>query len=65
MADKRLGHARRVLDVEMSMGQMVYDVKLAAEGSRPIDFHGAAGGVVPSPEEVSERIREVLALTGA
>ena len=49
----------RVLDVEMSMGQMLLDVRLAAEGSRPIDFLGTAGGIVPAPEEVAARIREV------
>ena len=50
----------RVLDVEMSMGQMVYDVKLAAEGSRKIEFYGLAGGLVPSPDQVAERIRALL-----
>ncbi len=49
-----------VFDVEMSMGQMVYDVKLAAEGTRRIEFHGTAGGVVPSPDEVAQKIREIL-----
>ena len=50
-----------VFDIEMSMGQMLYDVKLAAEGSRRIEFHGTAGGVVPSPDEVALKIREILA----
>jgi 2-oxoglutarate ferredoxin oxidoreductase subunit alpha len=50
----------KVLNVELSMGQMVYDVRLAAEGSRAIEFYGKAGGVVPSPDEVAARIREVL-----
>ncbi|UCF68831.1 MAG: 3-methyl-2-oxobutanoate dehydrogenase subunit VorB [Acidobacteriota bacterium] len=50
----------RVLDVEMSMGQLIYDIKLAAEGSREIDFFGTAGGIVPSPDQVYEKIREVL-----
>ncbi|HEX5139082.1 MAG TPA: 3-methyl-2-oxobutanoate dehydrogenase subunit VorB [Planctomycetota bacterium] len=50
----------KVLDVEMSMGQMVYDVKLAAEGSRKIEFYGLAGGLVPSPDQVAERIRALL-----
>ncbi len=49
-----------VLTVEMSMGQMIDDVRLAAEGSRRIEFHGSAGGIVPSPDEVAERIRELL-----
>ncbi len=49
-----------VLTVEMSMGQMIDDVRLAAEGSRRIEFLGAAGGVVPSPDQVAARIREIL-----
>lgn len=47
----------RVLDVELSMGQLITDVRLANEGSRPVDFLGAAGGIVPSPDEVAERLR--------
>lgn len=50
----------RVFDVEMNMGQMLEDVELAGEGTREIVFHGAAGGVVPSPDEVSEKIRGLL-----
>jgi len=50
----------RVLDIEMSMGQMLYDVKLANEGAREIGFYGTAGGVVPSPDQVAERIRKEL-----
>jgi 2-oxoglutarate ferredoxin oxidoreductase subunit alpha len=53
----------RVLNIEMSMGQLITDVKLAAEGSRKIEFHGTAGGVVPSPDEVAERIRTLLGAT--
>ena len=49
-----------VLDVEMSMGQMLYDVRLAALGSRRVLFHGTAGGVVPSPDEVASEIRTAL-----
>jgi 2-oxoglutarate ferredoxin oxidoreductase subunit alpha len=50
----------RVLNVEMSMGQLIYDVKLAAEGTRAIEFFGTAGGIVPSPDEVAARIRDLL-----
>ena len=49
-----------MLDVEMSMGQLLYDVKLAAEGTREIELFGTAGGIVPSPDEVAERILEIL-----
>ena len=50
----------QVLTVEMSMGQLVLDVKLAAEGSRSIDLYGTAGGIVASPDQVADRIRAML-----
>jgi len=52
--------AGAVLTVEMSMGQLVQDVKLAAEGSRTVDLYGTAGGIVPSPDQVADRIRGML-----
>jgi 2-oxoglutarate ferredoxin oxidoreductase subunit alpha len=59
-----MDRSKRVLDVEMSMGQMLQDVRLAAEGSIEIDFFGKAGGVVPSPEQVAEEIRKCLGRIG-
>ena len=47
----------RVLTVELNMGQMVFDVRHAAEGSRVVDFYGTAGGIVPSPDQVLEKVR--------
>jgi pyruvate/2-oxoacid:ferredoxin oxidoreductase alpha subunit len=47
---------RSVLVVELSTGQMVEDVRLALEGSVPVDFYGRVGGNVPLAEEVSERL---------
>jgi 2-oxoglutarate/2-oxoacid ferredoxin oxidoreductase subunit alpha len=49
-----------VLTIEMNMGQMVHDVKFAAEGSREVEFYGTAGGIVPSPEDVAQKIRHAL-----
>jgi 2-oxoglutarate/2-oxoacid ferredoxin oxidoreductase subunit alpha len=56
---------KRFLAVEMSMGQMVEDVRLAVNGvSRanpmPVDFFGRCGGVVPSEEEVLGEARRIL-----
>jgi 2-oxoglutarate ferredoxin oxidoreductase subunit alpha len=56
----RLPDGGKVLDVEMSMGQMIDDVRLTAEGTRKIEFLGTAGGIVPSPDEVAAKIRELL-----
>ena len=35
------------------MGQMVDDVRLAVDGSKPVYFYGRAGGMVPTPSRRS------------
>ncbi|MGI6239490.1 MAG: 3-methyl-2-oxobutanoate dehydrogenase subunit VorB [Christensenellales bacterium] len=45
-----------ILTVEMSMGQMVDDVRLAVNGACPVAFYGRAGGAVPGVREIYERI---------
>ena len=52
--------AERILVVEMSTGQMVDDVKLAMLGKRPIEFYGLTGGMVPSPDDVADRLRKMV-----
>lgn len=52
-------HAKAYLTVEMNMGQMVEDVRLAVEGRAPVEFYGRAGGVIPTPAEVLEQIRKI------
>lgn len=48
--------AQRMLVVEMSCGQMLEDVQLAAAERCAIEFFGRPGGAVPTPREVYERI---------
>ena len=43
--------------VEMSLGQMVDDVRLALNGARPVEFFGRSGGNVPSHQEVLRIVR--------
>jgi pyruvate/2-oxoacid:ferredoxin oxidoreductase alpha subunit len=45
--------------VEMSNGQMVDDVRLALNGSRPVEFLGRMGGNVPSHKEVLALVRKL------
>ncbi len=47
---------KKVLVVELSLGQFVEDVRLAIEGACPVEIMGRAGGVMMTPEEVTERI---------
>lgn len=47
---------KRVLTVEMSFGQMLEDVKLAVNGTIPVDFYGIPGGMIPTPEAIVEKV---------
>jgi 2-oxoisovalerate ferredoxin oxidoreductase alpha subunit len=62
---KAAAHARVFAVVEMSMGQMVDDVRLALNGVRPIEFYGRCGGNVPSHEEVLSMVRRLARELGA
>ena len=50
---------RIFLTVEMSMGQMVDDVKLAVAGKAPVLFYGRSGGGVPTVDEILDTIKEL------
>jgi 2-oxoglutarate ferredoxin oxidoreductase subunit alpha len=54
----------RVLCVEMSMGQMIEDVKMAAGRDVPVTFFGRTGGIVPSPTDVVEAMKNAIASRG-
>jgi 2-oxoglutarate ferredoxin oxidoreductase subunit alpha len=51
---------KAVVDVELSMGQMIDDVKIALEGCRPVSFVGKAGGVVPTPADVAAVAKQAI-----
>ena len=50
---------RGFISVELSMGQMIEDVRLATECRRPVELCFRAGGMIPSPDEVLESIRKM------
>ncbi len=55
--------AKRVkgfLAVEMSAGQMVEDVKLAVNGKVKVEHYGRNGGIVPTPGEVYEALKQKI-----
>ncbi|MDR2360542.1 MAG: 3-methyl-2-oxobutanoate dehydrogenase subunit VorB [Oscillospiraceae bacterium] len=57
---QRLSASAKVfLTVEMSMGQMVDDVRLAVNGVKPVDFFGRTGGVIPTPAEILTAIKNL------
>jgi 2-oxoglutarate ferredoxin oxidoreductase subunit alpha len=49
-----------ILSVEMSLGQMLDDVKIANNGRLPVDFFGRTGGMIPSPDEVMAKVKEMI-----
>ena len=51
---------KAILSVEMSMGQMVEDVRLAVNGKCPVEFYGRTGGMVPTPDAIYDNIRRCL-----
>ncbi len=46
------------ISVELSMGQMIEDIRLASECKKPVYLCNRVGGMIPSPEMVLEAIRE-------
>ena len=49
---------KSIISVELSMGQMIEDVKLASECKVPVTLCNRAGGMIPSPEQVLDAIKE-------
>lgn len=48
------------LSVEMSCGQMVEDVRLAANGRKPVHFYGRTGGMVPDPAGIFKKVETII-----
>lgn len=57
--EKYIGQVQTILDVEMSMGQMIEDVRLAVHDRIPVRFYGRVGGMVPAPAEILAQIRKM------
>lgn len=53
-------NAKAILTVEMSMGQMVEDVKLATGGKLPVHFFGRTGGNIPYPNEIIAEVKRLI-----
>jgi 2-oxoglutarate ferredoxin oxidoreductase subunit alpha len=57
---RRTARTRHFLVVEMSMGQMVEDVRLAVLGSAQVHFHGRPGGGVPEEKDLVRLLHDIL-----
>ena len=56
-AFKKAEKVKSYISVELSMGQMIEDVRLATECKRPVYLCNRCGGMIPSPDEILESIR--------
>ena len=61
---RALGTAKQFISVELSMGQMIEDVKLATECRVPVSLCCRVGGMIPSPDQVYAAIREAAGKAG-
>ncbi len=59
VAFKKAGEkVKQIISVELSMGQMIEDVRLASDCKVPVTLCNRTGGMIPSPEQVLEAIKE-------
>lgn len=56
--------ARAFLTVELNMGQMVEDVRLAVGDAAPVSFFGRCGGILPTPDEILSEIEDIAERLG-
>ena len=47
------------ISVELSMGQMIEDVKLAEECRKPVYLCSRSGGMIPDPEQIITLVKNV------
>ncbi len=48
-----------ILTVEMNTGQMIDDIEIAVKGKYPVYFHGRTGGMVPTPDEIIDKVKKI------
>ena len=48
---------KQFISVELNMGQMIEDIRLATDCKKPVSLCNRCGGMIPSPDEVLEAIR--------
>ena len=48
---------KEVVCLELSLGQLLDDVKIGVQGKKPIKFLGKVGGVIMTPDEIVETVK--------
>ena len=49
---------KSMMSIELNMGQMVEDVRLACNGACPVGFYGRLGGNIYTPNEIEEAFKK-------
>ena len=49
---------RSMMSIELNLGQMVEDVRLAVNGQCPVGFYGRQGGNIYTPEEIVDAFKK-------
>ncbi len=57
--NKAADKVKAFVSVELSMGQMIEDVKLAQECKKPVYLCNRAGGMIPEPSEIIAKLEEI------
>jgi 2-oxoglutarate ferredoxin oxidoreductase subunit alpha len=58
--DKINPKAKGILCAEMSMGQMIDDVKIGAQGRWKTHFYGRSGGMIPEPLAIVAELKKII-----
>ena len=51
---------KKFVSVEVNMGQMIQDIKLAVNGKAPVELVNKGVGAPPSPEEIAQRVEGLI-----
>jgi 2-oxoglutarate ferredoxin oxidoreductase subunit alpha len=49
---------KSMMTLELNLGQMVDDVRLAVNGKCPVGFYGRQGGIIYTPDEIAEEFKK-------
>ncbi len=58
--NKLADQVKGMLSVEMNMGQMVDDVRLAVNGKTKVEHFGRVGGIIPTSDEIVEALEQKI-----
>ena len=57
---ERAKQMKGILVTELNAGQMIEDVRLAVNGTVPVEHFGRLGGIVPDPDEIVNALKSLI-----